>query len=97
MTTLQFEENLTLPDIFKRYKKEILESVIESIKKNYENREINEINVVKINSGSNKYSINLTRDKFIETLNRCIDFFVELEMYEYCQECVNIIRALQEK
>lgn len=33
MTTLQFEENLTLPDIFKRYKKEILESVIESIKK----------------------------------------------------------------
>lgn len=95
MTTLQFKGNITIDDIFKDYKEEIYRSVLKSIKENYLNNEINEIIVVKINTQSKEYSINLTRDKFVLTLNKCIEFFVELELYELCQECLNIIKEIE--
>jgi hypothetical protein len=97
MTTLKFDTDIDINDVFKDYKKEIFKSVISSIKENCKNREINEINVVNISIKSKNYSINLTRDKFVNALNRCIDFFAELEMYEQCKDCVDIISILQEK
>lgn len=97
MTTLQINDDMTIDDIFNDYKKEIYESVLKSIKENYRNREIKEINVVKINTQSKIYSINLSKGKFVTILNKCIDFFIELEMYELCQECVDIIQEIEEE
>jgi hypothetical protein len=52
------------------------------------------IEIVEISTGDTKYPIILSRDKFVEWLNRCIEFFEELEEYEKCQTCINIIRDI---
>ena len=95
MEKLQFNGPLTIDQIFEDYKKEIYNVALKSIKENYKKIEIDEINVVKISTEIKDYSINLTRDKFIPTLNRCIEFFEPIEDYETCQECVNIINAIE--
>jgi hypothetical protein len=91
MRKLQFTGDMTIDQIFADYKREIYDSVIKSIQENYLESEIDEINVVKISIQSKDYSINLTRDKFIASLNRCITFFEQSEEYEKCQVCVNMI------
>jgi len=97
MRKLQFSGDVTVDQIFKDHKMEIYDSVLKSIKENYSLHEIDEINVVKITTGSKDYSINLTRDKFVSSLGRCIDFFESLEEYEKCQSCVDIISAIDER
>lgn len=97
MNILQFDDDITIDKILDDYKKEIYESILKAIKENYKNNEINEINVVKIITQSKDYSIKLPKDKFIMTLNHCINFFIGLEMYENCQECHNIIKEIEEK
>jgi hypothetical protein len=94
MRKLQFNGDITIDQIFEDHKREIYDSVIKSIQENYIECEINEINVVNISIQSKDYSINLTRDKFITSLNRCITFFEETEEYEKCQTCVNIIKDI---
>ena len=97
MRKLQFTGDVTIDQIFEDYKREIYDNVINSIQENYMNYEIDEINVVKISVQSKDYSINLTRDKFITSLNRCISFFEETEEYEKCQVCVDIITNIDNK
>jgi len=97
MRKLQFTGDVTIDQIFEDYKREIYDNVIKSIQENYMHYEIDEINVVKITVQSKDYSINLTRDKFIASLNRCISFFEETEEYEKCQVCVNMITDIDNK
>lgn len=94
MNNLQFDGDVTIDQIFEDHKREIYDNVIRSIKESYLKSEIEEINVVKITIQSKDYSLNLTRDKFIASLNRCIAFFEETEEYEKCQVCVNMIRDI---
>jgi len=94
MKNLQFTGDETLDQILEDNKREIYNSVIRAIKENYHKREIHEINVVKITIQSKNYSINLTRDKFIASLNRCILFFKDIEEYEKCKDCVDIINNI---
>jgi Ni,Fe-hydrogenase III component G len=91
MRKLQFDGDVTIDQIFEDHKREIYDNVIKAVQENYLEREIDEINVVKISIQSKDYSINLTRDKFIASLNRCISFFEQTEEYEKCQVCVNMI------
>ena len=92
---LHVKDDIDIDQLFSEYKLEIYSSVLDSIKENYRKDEIEEINVVKISTQSKEYSINLTRDKFIASLNRCISFFEPMEEYEKCQECINIINDIK--
>lgn len=105
MMPLEFNGDFTIEQIFIDYKKEIYKNVLKSIKENYRKLEKNKINVVEIHIHTNtggsytkkidKYKIDLSRNKFIVTLNSCIEFFEGLEEYELCQECLNIINEIQ--
>lgn len=94
---LLFNDDIAIDQIFNDYKMEIYRNVLYSIKENYKKDEIIEVNVVKISTQSKEYSINLTRDKFIVSLNKCISFFEPLEEYEKCQECINIINDIKKQ
>ena len=97
MEKLQFSGSSDIDQIFEDYKNEIYHVALKSIQENYKELEIDEINVVKISTDLKDYSINLTRDKFIPTLNRCIEFFEPLEDYEKCQICVDIINEIEKQ
>jgi hypothetical protein len=94
MSKLQFHGKLTVEQLFVQYRWQIYDNIIKSICANYKDPKIDKIEVVEISTGDTKYPIILSRDKFTEWLNRCIDFFEELEEYEKCQTCVNIIHDI---
>lgn len=94
MRKLQFTGDATIEEIYEIHKRDIYNNVLKLIKENYQNLEINEIDVVKISTQSKDHVITLTRDKFIASLNRCITFFEQTEEYEKCQVCVNMINEI---
>jgi len=97
MKSIHLDDDLEIDKIFEIYRKQIYENILNSIKENYLNGEIKEINVVTISTLSKDYRINLTRDKFISSLNKCISFFERIEHYELCQECLDIINDINSK
>jgi len=96
MRKLNFTGEITIDQIFQDYKMEIYDNILASIQDNYTKDEISEINVVNITINGKEHIWKLTRDKVVTLLNRCIDFYKnpDLEEYEKCQTCVNIINNL---
>lgn len=96
MRKLQFSGEITIDEILQDYKIEIYDNILSSIKENYKKNEISDINVVNITINSKEHVWNLSKDSFILILNKCIDFYKspDLEEYEKCQECLNIIKKL---
>ncbi len=96
MRKLKFSGEITIDDIFQDYKIEIYDNILNSIKENYKKDEISDLNVVNITINSKEHIWNLSRDNFIVILNKCIDFYQspDLEEYEKCQECLDIIKNL---
>lgn len=96
MSKLQFQGQLTVEELFVRYRWEIYNNIVKSIKSNYKDPTVDQVEIVEISSfGEDPPTvIILTKDKFKEWLNKCIEFFEPLEEYEKCQECVNIIRDM---
>lgn len=93
--TIRLQEDISINQILKDYESEIYDSILNSVKENFKKSEKSEVNVVNITTQTRNYTINLTREKFIKWLNKCIAFFETLEEYEKCQECVNIIKEIE--
>ena len=87
MSKLQFSGELTIEQLFLQYRWEIFDNIIRSVESNYNKHEVKQIEIVEIKGTP----IILKREKFVEWLNKCIEFFEEIEEYERCQRCVNII------
>tara|TARA_B100000287_G_C20602442_1_gene768662 strand:- start:736 stop:1053 length:318 start_codon:yes stop_codon:yes gene_type:complete len=96
MQKLNFSGEITIDQIFQDYKKEIYDNILKSIKDNYKKDEILEINVVNITINGKEHIWNLKKDQIVSLLNRCIDFYKspDLEEYEKCQICLDIINNL---
>ena len=92
---IKLQEDVSIKQILKDYEIAIYNNILNSVKENFRKSEISEINVVNITTQSVNYTINLSKDKFIKWLNKCISFFESLEEYEKCQECVNIIHEIE--
>ena len=92
------DKNLdSLDDIFNKYQYEIYNQILNSIQLNYQNFKIDSIKVVSISTSNSDYSISLSSDKFISSLESCIKFFESIEDYEKCQSCLNIINDIKNK
>ena len=87
----------TLDDIFKTHEEDIYNQVLYSIRENYKNPSNDNIGVISISTKDIDYSVNLNREKFVPSLEKCISFFELIEEYEKCQECVDIINQLKDK
>lgn len=96
MRKLHFTGEITLDQIFQDYKMEIYDNILLTIQDNYKKDEISEINVVNITINGKEHVWNLTKDKIVTLLTRCIDFYKSpsLEQYEKCQICLDIINNL---
>jgi hypothetical protein len=99
MSKLQFQGEHTLEELFIRYRWDIYNNIIQSIKSNYKDLSVNQVEVVELSTSDGKPPtiIVLNRNKFAEWLNKCIEFFEELEEYEKCQECVNILNDMTDE
>lgn len=94
--TIKISKDIPIDQILKEYEYEIFNSALDSMSKNYKNFDIEEINVINIQTESIDYNISLTRSKFKLWLNKCMSFFETLEEYEKCQICVNILSYLDQ-
>lgn len=97
MPSLTFSGEVSLESVFSQHKKLIYDSVVEAIQKNYSDPTIESINVVNITINNVKNSVNLTRNNFVQGLERAIQYYVELEEYERCQMCLDIITEIKSK
>lgn len=95
MTSLKFNGDITLEEIFDQHKLVIYDKIVESIFKNYKNKKINEINVINITINDFEYSITLTRSKFINCLENAISAYEKIEQYEKCKECLDVITEIK--
>lgn len=99
MSKLQFQGKLTVEELFVQYRWDIYTNIINSIKNNYKDPDIDQVEIVEISSFDDRPPtvIVLHRNKFEEWLNKCIEFFEDIEEYEKCQECVNILNDINNK
>ena len=97
MTSLKFTGEITLDEVYSTNKSTIHNSILQAISKVYLDQEINEIQVIKISINEVEYLINLQRSKFKVAIQNLISFFEEIEEYEKCQLCLNIINELNQK
>ena len=97
MTSLKFNGDITLDEVFNTNKSIIYDSVLKRIQESYSDLKILEVKVITIEINDIEYSINLAREKFIGSLENAISFYVTLEEYEKCQLCVDIIAEIKSK
>jgi len=95
MTSLKFNGDITLEEVFNLHRITIYDKVVESICANYRDPAIHEITVINITINAVDYTVNLSRDKFISGLENAISFYEKSEAYEKCQLCLNVINELK--
>ena len=94
MTSLKFDGE-TLEEVFNLHQLTIYDNVIDAICANYKNKLINEIKIISIILNNIEYNINLSRSKYIGSLENAIFFYKKSEAYEKCQLFLNIINELK--
>lgn len=94
MQNLKFNGEITLEEIFDNHRALIYDYILSSIQSSYLDTSKSITEIIKITINNDEYKINLTRDKFVSSLNRAISYYEETEEYEKCGECLKIINYL---
>lgn len=94
MASLKFNGE-TLEEVFNLHQITICDKTVEEICANYKDASINEIKIFSIILDNIEYNINLSRSKYIGSLENAIFFYKKSEAYEKCQLCLNIIDELK--
>lgn len=97
MTSLKFKGDITLDEVFSRHRITIYDKLVQAIRGSYENEKIDEIKVINIEINNVEYSINLAKNKFISGLENAISFYEQIEEYEKCNGCLEIIKKIKEE
>jgi len=97
MTSLKFNGEITLDEVFDRHRITIYDKVVDSIEKSYKDTSVFEVKIINIEINNMEYSINLGRDKFISGLENAITAYERVEEYEKCQRCLNIITEIKKE
>ena len=88
----------TIGDFLVKNKDVVYSAILESISEVYLNDKIKDLDVLEIDSSAEKTYITLNRSQWIRALTQAIEFFErsDIEEYEKCAKCVNIINHLKE-
>ena len=75
----------------------VYSAVLESIEKKYLEKEVSEVRVLEILSGTEKNYVNLDKNDWVMILERALKYFerADVEEYEKCARCLNIINHLK--
>ena len=94
MQNLKYNGDISLDRIFSDNRQLIYGQILEAIDKSYLDPNLEITPIIKITINDDEYAINLTRDRFINSLEKVIKFYEETEEYEKCAKCVVIINHL---
>lgn len=83
-----------MEEIFTQHKNDIYDKVVEAIVNNYEDLSITKVEVMTLTVNDLEYTIDLSRDNFINSLESAIAVYELTEDYEKCQLCVNLIKKI---
>lgn len=96
MQNLKYSGDISLDTIFNDNRQLIYGQIFEAIDKSYLDPNLEITPIIKITINDDEYAINLTRDRFIPSLEKVIKFYEDIEEYEKCAKCVVIINHLTE-
>jgi hypothetical protein len=91
---IDYEEGDSLERIFKQHKNIVYNRIFDSIKFGIKNK-LKEVVVFEL--GDTEKYLDLTIDNWENSLNNCLKYFVEIEDYEKCLECQEMIKKMKEK
>jgi len=95
MTKLKFRGDINISEVISECQLEIYDATLNAIKQDYKNLEIESVKVIDISINDFNHSIFLSRNKFVSALSNAIKCYEEIEAYEKCSECLNIINYLK--
>ena len=95
MTKLKFTGDISITEIINEHQLDIYDAMLEAIQKCYQDSSITAVHVIDISINDFNHAIQLSRPKFIKALSRAIKSYEEIEAYEKCQDCLNIINYLK--
>lgn len=88
---IDYEEGDSLESIFKQHKDVVYNRIFDSIKFGINN---NLKEVVIFELGDTSTYLDLMKEDWINSLNNCLFYFSEVEDYEKCLECQNLIKKI---
>jgi len=94
MQQLRFNGDITLEQVFSEYRTEIYDNLVQAIRENLE-EELDQVTVLVVGINSIDYTVNLTKDKFESSLKSAISYYEKLELYEKCEECLDLLNKLK--
>lgn len=94
MIPLKFTGNISVEEIFTRHKNDIYDKVVEAIIKGHEDPSIDKVEVMTLTVNDLEYTIDLSRDNFVSSLESAIAVYEQTEEYEKCQLCINLIKKI---
>lgn len=86
----------TLGDFLVQNKDVVYTALLDSIEKEYLNKTSLAVDILQINATDDTTQITLAREDWVKGLEKAINYFKkpEIEEYEKCQRCLNIINKL---
>jgi len=95
MAKLKFTGDISIQEILNDNQLQIYNAMLESIKLSYHDDAIDSVHIIDICINDFNHSIKLSRQKFIKALSQALKSYEDIEAYEKCQECLNIINYLK--
>ena len=95
MTKLKFTGDVSIHEILNENQLQIYDAMLESIRLIYHDDQVDSVHVIDICINDFNHSIKLSRPKFIKALGQALKSYEDIEAYEKCQECLNIINYLK--
>ena len=93
MQQLRFNGDITLEQVFQDYRTEVYDNLVKAIAENLE-EEVDQVTVLVVGINNIDYTVNLTKDKFLTSLRSALAHYERLELYEKCQQCLDILNKL---
>lgn len=97
MPSLRFNGDITLDEVFYHHKTLVYDAVVKAIETHFMEKDRDEVEILSISINGVEHVVNLSRSKFVDGLYNAINFYEELEEYEKCQHCLNLIARMKEK
>lgn len=94
MIPLKFTGNISMEEIFTNHKTDIYDKVVEAIVKAHGDSTVDKVEVMTLTINDLEYTIDLSKDNFISSLESAIAVYETTEEYEKCQLCINLIKKI---
>jgi hypothetical protein len=95
---LEITEQIPLDTVLAENKNIVYDAILDSIEKSYKEKP-SEIKVLELNIGGVSSSLTIEKKDYIPALKNALSYFerMDIEEYEKCSRCLNIVKYLNNK